>query len=347
MDTALIQPFGIAPKGEPVHKICLRKGELSCEVITFGATLRTLVVPDKDGNPVDVVLGYDTLERYLSEDGYLGATVGRFANRIAKGTFTLNGQAYTLPINNGNNHLHGGTVGFSHRVWNIAEATSDSVTLTLTSPDGEQGYPGTLQVTAQYTLQEDALVLRHTAVSDQDTPCSITNHTYFNLGGHNSGSATNQKVKIYADDYTPSDPELIPLGNFSPVAGTPLDFRTMMPIQAHVDDPFPQLTQARGYDHNYVIRGSWGTLRPAAIAVSDKTGIQMQVDTTLPGVQLYTGNYVDKDDIGKGGCTYRPRYGFCLETQFYPNSPNQPDFPSCILHPGQQYDHCTVWRFGR
>ena len=345
MNTSNIMPFGKTPKGETIHLIRLQNDKLYCEIITYGATLRVLQVPDRNGKPVDIVLGYDTLEQYLSEDGYLGATVGRFANRIAKGSFTLNGQQYSLPINNGNNHLHGGTEGFSHRVWEIQSVTEDAVTLCLTSPDGDQGYPGTLKATAEYILCDNALIIRHTAVSDKDTICSLTNHSYFNLSGHNSGSAMEQNIMLYAHDFTPSDGESIPFGTVLSVEGTPMDLRELHPIHTHINDSYTQLKQAKGYDHNYIVDGACGVLRPAAMASSDQTGITMQVDTTLPGIQLYTANFINEGCIGKGNCTYGPRHAFCLETQYYPDAINHANFPSPILKAGELYTHETVFRF--
>ncbi len=345
MNTSNILPFGKTPKGETIHLIRLQNGKLYCEIITFGVTLRVLQVPDRNGKPVDIVLGYDTPDQYLSEEGYLGATVGRFANRIAKGSFTLNGQRYSLPINNGNNHLHGGTEGFSHRVWEIQSVTEDAVILCLTSPDGDQGYPGTLKATAEYILSDNALIIRHTAVSDKDTICSLTNHSYFNLSGHNSGSAMDQKIKLLANEFTPSDAESIPLGTILPVEGSPMDLRELRPIYTHINDSYTQLKQAKGYDHNYIVDGACGVLRPAAMATSDLTGITMQVDTTLPGIQLYTANFINEGRIGKGNCTYGPRHAFCLETQYYPDAINHPNFPSPILKAGELYSHETVFRF--
>ena len=345
MAGANIHPFGTTPDGRAVHRIRLQNGSLSCEVITYGATLKSLLVPDRDGHPVDVVLGYDTLGQYLSESGYLGATVGRVANRIARGSFTLNGQHYQLPLNDRSNHLHGGPDGFSHRIWTIDRVSETSVTLCLTSPDGDQGYPGTLTVAAEYTLCDNALLIRHTAVSDKDTLCSLTNHSYFNLAGHSSGCATDQQIQIFADRYTPSDEALIPFGILSDVAGTPMDLREMIPIQTHIGDPDPQLKQARGYDHNYAVNGPWGVLRPAAAARSTRTGITMEVDTTLPGIHFYTGNYLNPGRIGKGGCAYGPHHGFCLETHFYPDAINNPLFPSPALPAGKTYSHETELRF--
>ena len=341
----MITPFGTAPGGEPVFLIKLDNGIISCEIITFGATIRSVVVPDHNGNPVDVVLGYDTLEEYVHNGGYLGATIGRFANRIAGGSFQLNGHTYKLEANNGRNHLHGGRKGFSHRVWHITNTEEVSVTLSLFSPDGEEGYPGNLTCSAQFALEDNSLVIRYQAKSDQDTLCNLTNHSYFNLAGHNSGSALDQSIQIFARNYTPSNPESIPYGTIEPVAGTSMDFRSPTPIGAHIQEDFDQLNNARGYDHNYVIDGAIGVLRAAAKAYSLTTGITLEAETTLPGVHFYTANFIPKRCHGKSGCSYGPQHAFCLETQFFPDSPNQPTFPSAVLKAGDKYTHCTVFRF--
>ena len=337
----MIVPFGTAPDGGPVSLIQLDNGILSCQILTYGATIRSLTVPDRDGAPVDVVLGYDTLEGYISQDGYLGATVGRFANRIANGRFRLDGHTYTLATNSGRHHLHGGAQGFSHRVWRITDLSDTSLTLSLSSPHGEEGYPGALGCFVRYTLDGDALTIHHHAVTDRTTVCSLTNHSYFNLSGHGSGPVADQSIQICAQYHTPADPENIPLGIIAPVADTPMDLRRPTPIGAHLCD-LPM-----GYDHNYVVDGTMGTLRPAARAYSPVTGITMEVQTTLPGLQFYTGGYLPHGRIGKGGCHYGPGHGFCLETQYHPDSPNQPAFPSPILHAGEAYDHTTVCRFLR
>ena len=342
-----VKPFGIAPSGEPVSLIQLCHGSLSCELITFGATIRSLTVPDRDGNGVDVVLGYDTLEEYIRQSGFFGATVGRFANRIAKGHFRLNGKDYTLAINNGENHLHGGVQNFARRVWHIDRVDAHSATLSLFSPDGEEGYPGNLNCSVTFALQENALVIHYLATTDRDTPCSLTNHSYFNLSGHASGDVLKQTLQLFASHYTPVNDKGIPLGSMDPVAGTPMDLRIPTPIGANVHAPFAQLQRSRGYDHNFVVDGEPGTLRPAAIAHSPATGITMQTETTMPGVQLYTANSMPAGRTGKGGCVYGAYCGFCLETQFFPDSPNQPAFPSATLKAGEGYQHCTVFRFTR
>ena len=338
--------FGNTTAGERVELLTLNNGALSCQIITFGATLHTLCVPDREGNPVDVVLGYDTLEEYQTQDGYLGAVVGRYANRIAKGRFTLHDQTYTLAVNNGPNHIHGGIVGFSYKVWEVEELTAARAVLTLDSPDGEEGYPGHLRVKVTYQLEEDGLSIRYQAQSDKDTPCNLTNHAYFNLNGQGTGLVLDQKIAICAQAYTPTDADSIPLGLVEPVENTPMDLRTRIPIGARIGEPFVQLIQGNGYDHNYVLDGEMGQLRPAAQVYCDATGIEMQVETTLPGVQFYTANFLEEGRPGKNGAVYGPRHGFCLETQFYPDSPNQVAFPSSVLRAGEEFDHTTRFIFG-
>lgn len=336
--------FGATRQGEEVRELTLDNGVLSCGILTFGAAVRRLAVPGREG-PVDVVLGYDNLEQYEAEGGYLGAVVGRFANRIAKGKFSLGGKEYRLAVNDGPNHLHGGNVGFSHRVWEVEELTGERAVLTLDSPDGEEGYPGHLQVKVAYELEGAALSVRYEAVSDRDTPCSLTNHSYFNLSGHGSGCALEQEITLYASAYTPTDETSIPLGRIEPVEGTPMDLRRPTPIGAHIGEPFQQLIWGRGYDHNFVVDGRPGTLRPAARAYSGASGIVMEVETTCPGVQFYTANFVEEGRKGKDGAVYGFRHAYCLETQYFPDSPNQPGFPSCILRAGERYDQKTRFIF--
>ena len=337
--------YGYTKEGFTVEALTLDNGILSCEVITFGAALRSLCVPDRLGIKRDVVLGYDTLEEYETRPGYLGAVVGRVANRIAGGRFTINGQTYTLAVNDPPNHLHGGTVGFSHRVWSVIEHSPARVTLSLTSPDGEEGYPGTMEVQVTYELKGNALSIRYQATTDCDTPCNLTGHTYFNLDGHGSGPVTEQILRIHAETYTPSDATNIPTGEIATVSGTPMDFRKGTPIGVRINEPFTQLVQANGYDHNYVIDGEIGSLRNAAQAYSDSSGISMDVETTLPGMHFYTANFLDKGLKGKCNAVYGPRHAFCMETQFFPDAVNHPNFPSVTLQPGQTYDHTTVFSF--
>ena len=337
--------FGNLTDGTPVEELTLREGALSCSIITYGGALRALTVPGRAGQPVDVALGLDTLEDYLKQNKCLGALVGRYANRIGGASFDLNGVRYTLAANNGVNHLHGGKVGFNKRLWTVEALSENSVTLSLRSPDGEEGYPGDLRVEATYTLRRGALEIAYFARTDRDTLCNLTNHTYFNLSGHASGPVTGQYIRLMAERYTPTAAGSIPTGELAPVAGTPMDFRTARPIGERIDEPFEQLTMAGGYDHNWVIDGWDGTLRPAAMAWSPDTGVVMEVETTLPGVQFYTGNALDGCPAGKGGAPYAGRWGFCLETQVFPDAPHHPNFPSAVLAAGDEYRSKTVYRF--
>ena len=346
MQTENRRPFGAMPDGTAVEELTLRNGACSCSILTYGGALRSLVVPGKDG-PVDVVLGFDTLEDYRTQDKYLGALVGRYANRIGGARFPLEGKEYPLAPNDGGvNHLHGGNVGFDKRVWTVEGQTANAVTLSLTSPDGEEGYPGTLKVSVTYTLKDAALEIAYRAETDKTTICNLTNHAYFNLSGHGSGPVTDQLIQVLADRYTPTVPGSIPTGELAPVGGTPMDLRAFTPIGARIDEPFEQLQLAGGYDHNWAIPGWDGTLRTAARARSPKTGITMEVETDLPGVQFYAGNYLDGCPAGKGGAPYAKRWGFCLETQYFPDSPNHDNFPSCVLRPGEVYRTVTAYRFG-
>ena len=339
-------PFGVMPDGKAVELYTLQSGALSCNIITFGGSLQSLRVPDRGGKPVDVLLGFDTLEPYLAHGKSLGALVGRYANRIGGARFALNGKTYSLAANNnGVNHLHGGLVGFNKRVWTAEDAGEDFLTLSLFSPDGEEGYPGNLTVRVTYTLTGEGLTIGYRAECDQDTICNLTNHAYFNLSGHGSGPVLDQTVQLLADRYTPTDPLSIPTGEIAPVEGTPMDLRKPTPIGAHIGDDFPQLLQAGGYDHNWIPNGEPGSLRPIARAASAATGISMEVLSTLPGVQFYTGNYLDGCPAGKGGAPYANRWGFCLETQFYPDSPNHENFPSCVLRAGESFQHTAAFRF--
>ena len=337
-------PFGVTKHGEEVREVTLDNGVLAAKVITFGGALRALTVPGKAG-PVDVVLGYDSLAQYETEGGYLGALVGRYANRIAKGRFALNGREYTLAVNDGPNHLHGGDVGYSHRVWTVEEAAPERVVLTLDSPDGEEGYPGHLQVKVTYALEGDILSIRYEASSGQDTLCSLTNHSYFNLSGQGSGDVLDQEIQLFCSSYTPADETSIPFGTVEPVEGTPMDLRQPVPIGAHINEPFQQLLWGQGYDHNFVVDGQPGEMRPAAMARSRVSGVVMEVETGCPGIQFYTGNFLEEGRKGKGGAVYGHRHGFCLETQHFPDAPNQPGFPSAVLKAGERYVQTTCFRF--
>ena len=325
--------FGHMPDGTAVEEVALSGGGLSCGVITYGGALRTLTVPDRAGGPGDVVLGLDTLEDYRAQDKFLGALVGRYANRIGGSRFALEGRTYPLPANDGANHLHGGPEGFDKRVWTIRGQTDSSVTLSLLSPDGEAGYPGELAVTAVYALRDGALEISYRAEATETTLCNLTNHAYFNLSGHDSGPVDGHSVQVLADRYTPVGAGLIPTGAVETVEGTPMDLRTLQPLGE------------REFDHNWAVSGWDGALRPAARAWSPDTGIAMETLTTLPGIQFYTGNFLDGCPAGKGGASYVKHGAFCLETQFFPDSPNQPSFPSAVLAKGQTYMSKTVYRF--
>lgn len=283
---------------------------------------------------MDVVLGLDTLEDYLAQDKYLGALIGRYANRIGGSRFSLEGIEYPLRANDGSNHLHGGPEGFDKQLWQIKSLTDSSLCLTLTSPDGQEGYPGELTAEVTYTLQDRSLELRYTASSTRTTLCNLTNHAYFNLSGHRSGPISGQHFQLLASRYTPVDSSLIPTGALAPVEGTGMDLRALQPLGE------------RTYDHNWAVSDWDGSLRPAARAWSPDTGISLEVLTTLPGVQFYTGNFLDGCPRGKEGAPYAKGWAFCLETQYFPDSPNHPAFPSAALAPGAVYESRTVYRFG-
>lgn len=338
--------FGYLPDGTAVEELTLTEGPVCCSILTYGGALRSLQVPDRAGRPVDVVLGLDTLEDYMTQDKYLGALVGRYANRIGGSRFTLNGQQFLLNANDGANHLHGGNVGFSHQVWAAQEWGADFLTLSLLSPHGQEGYPGDLHVQVAYALQNGALSISYRAQSSRDTLCNLSSHIYFNLSGHQSGPVAGQYIQLHAGRYTPAAPGGIPTGEIAAVDATPMDLRSPQPIGAHIAAPFPQLVQAGGYDHNWAVDGWDGSLRPAARAWSPDTGISLEVLTTQPGVQFYTGNYLTGCPAGKGGVPYGDRWGFCLETQYFPDSPHHPGFPSPVLAADQPLRSQTVYRLG-
>lgn len=343
---AVSVPFGVMPDGTPVEQYTLSAGLLSCDIITFGGSLRALRVPDRSGNPVDVLLGFDTLEPYRTHGKSFGALVGRYANRIGGARFTLNGTEYPLVANNnGVNHLHGGGLGYNRRIWKVKSASDAELVLSLYSPNGEEGYPGDLFVQVTYALTEEGLTIAYQAKSDRDTVCNLTNHAYFNLAGHASGPVLDQTIQLLADRYTPTDALSIPTGELAPVDSTPMDLRQPTAIGVHIDDAFVQLVQAGGYDHNWVLNGEPGTLRPIARAASAASGIAMEVLSTLPGVQFYTGNYLAGCPAGKDGAAYDKRWGFCLETQFFPDSPNHENFPSCVLKAGETFTSATAFLF--
>ncbi len=339
--------FGTTASGQPVTLFTLDNGMVSAGIINYGGILVFLKAPDKNGTPVDVVLGYETLADYEQGDKYLGALVGRYANRIGEAKFQLGGKTYSLcPNDGGRHHLHGGKVGFDRKIWD-ARTENNALVLSYESPDGEEGYPGTLNVTVTYSLSQDnTLTLDYRAVSDRDTICNLTNHTYFNLAGQDSGTILDQWIQLCADTYTPASRHSIPDGTIAPVDGTPMDLRQPTRIGEHIDDPMEQLTWAGGYDHNFIVNGEPGVLRKMAYAFDKGTGITLTGSTTLPGVQFYCGNYLDGIISGKGTSTNGRRCGFCLESQFYPNSINCPNFPQPILRAGEQYHQVTSYQLG-
>ena len=341
-------PFGILPDGQPVTVFTLtnRQG-MQVKVLDFGAIISAIQVPDRDGTVADVVLGFERLEPYLANSAFLGAVIGRYGNRIAEGRFLLDGKDYQLAVNNAPNHLHGGNQGFHQVMWRAAPFTKDDavgITFTRSSPDGEDGYPGKLDVTLTYELDDDnALSLRYHAVTDQATPINLTNHSYFNLAGQ--GTILGHEVMIDADRYLPVDAGSIPTGELAEVAGTPFDLRQSTVIGDSIDLPHEQLRIGRGYDHNFVLNQKPGHRLSLAAMVRDPvSGRVMQVYTQEPGVQFYSGNFLDGSQHGKQGpIPYRG--ALCLETQHFPDSPNQSHFPDTILRPGQVYQTHTVYRF--
>jgi aldose 1-epimerase len=338
--------FGKLDDGTEIDQYTLRnaKGAVA-KIITYGATLTELWVPDRNGKSSDVVLGFDTLQGYLAaSDPYFGATVGRYANRIAKGKFTLDGREYTLAINNGPNSLHGGKIGFSRRVWKaepLKVAHGAAVRFTYTSKDGEEGYPGNLTVSATYELTDDnALKISYTAQTDKATPINLTNHSYFNLNGAGNGNILKETLWLNADRYTPTDSTLIPTGELKSVKGTPYDFLKPQEIGARIS----QIPDVGGYDINYVLNGEMGKLRKIAVVKDSFSGRVMEVSTTEPGVQLYIAIGLDGTIHGNGGA-YEKYGAVCLETQHFPDSVNHANFPSAILRPGKEFHSETIYRF--
>ncbi|WP_076351285.1 aldose epimerase family protein [Paludisphaera borealis] len=338
--------FGKTPDGKTVDLYVLQNGRITVKISTYGAIITSIEVPDRDGKLDDVVLGFDDLTGYLGKHPYFGATVGRVANRVAKGKFTLNGHEYTLATNNGPNTLHGGLKGFDKVVWKAEELESGdgpSVRLSYTSPDGEEGYPGNLSVSILFTVTaDDKLKIEYTAETDKATPVNLSNHSYFNLGGKNSDTIRDHEITLNADRYTPVDDTLIPTGEIAPVADTPYDLRKPTVIGARIDR---LQNEPRGFDHNFVLNNPDGKLTLAAHVYDPKSGRVLEVSTTEPGVQFYTGNFLDGTDKGKGGVAYKQHQAICLETQHFPDSINHPSFPNTVLEPGKKYSQTTVYTF--
>ncbi len=342
-------PFGTLTGGKAISIYTMTNASgVEVRAMTYGAIITAIRVPDRTGKLGDVALGFDTLDGYLKDPPYFGAVVGRYGNRIAKGRFTLGGKAYQLATNNGPNHLHGGLHGFDKVVWDAAPVESAAgvgVKFTRTSPDGEEGYPGTLKATVTYTLTDkNELIVEYGATTDKATPVNLTQHTYFNLAGE--GDVLGHELMLNADRYTPVDATLIPTGELATVQGTPFDFRKPTAIGARINADNAQLKNGRGYDHNWVLNRTGAGLAHAARVVEPRTGRTLDISTTEPGVQFYSGNFLDGTIKGKGGRTYALRNGFCLETQHFPDSPNHANFPSTILQPGATYSSRTVMTFG-
>ena len=347
--TVTREAFGALPDGRAVELFTLTNAHgVRVRAMTYGATIVSLETPDRDGRLGDVVLGYPSLDGYLAASPYFGAVVGRYGNRIAGARFTLDGTTYRLAANDGPNHLHGGVQGFDKVLWAGDTASTDStvaVTFAYSSPAGEEGYPGTLTVAVRYTLgNDDALRVDYQATTDAATPVNLTQHSYFNLAG--AGEILGHVLTVAADRYTPVDSTLIPTGALAPVDGTPFDFRTPTAIGARIDLDHEQLRRGRGYDHNWVLNRTDSGLALAARVTEPTSGRTLTISTTEPGIQFYSGNFLDGSIRGKDGRRYAHRSGFCLETQHYPDSPNQPGFPSTILRPGATYRSTTVFAFG-
>ena len=339
-----------------VKKFELKSGKLSATVMDYGANLLTLNVPDKDGKVRDVVLGYENIDDYEGNDPGYGCSVIPFANRIGDAKFTLNGKEYTLDKNDGENNLHSGFHPLHHKTWDVAEKSDNSITFTIEKKDMECGMPGNVKVSVTYTLTDNALHLTYKAVSDADTIFNPTNHSYFNLDGHDAGpdSALSAKIMINADQFTETDDTSIPTGKLLDVSGTPMDLRTPKALKDGVDSDFHQLKLCGGYDNNYVIKkdkptdefGAKETLYLAASMESENSGIKMEVFTDLPGIQLYCGNYIpDKKETGKGGTLYERRGGVAFESQYYPNAINIPEFPQPVIKAGEEFVSDTVYKF--
>ena len=337
--------FGELPDKSKVEIYTLQEGALKARIMTYGARVVSLEVPDRTGKTADIVLGYENVSGYAADPkSYFGAIVGRYGNRIANATFSLDGQAYKLPANDGANTLHGGLKGFDKLVWQGKEIPH-GVEMTLVSKDGDQGFPGTLTARVRYTLEAHALKIEYFATTDKNTVLNLTNHSYFNLAGEGQGDILNHLLTIPAERYTPVDPALIPTGKLAPVAGTPFDFHKATAIGARINDDNEQLHLGMGYDHNYVLNGEMGTLQEAASVMEPTTGRILTVETTQPGVQFYSGNFLDGTLHGKHGHVYARRSAFCLETQHFPDSPNHPKFPTSELKPGETYHYITVFKF--
>ncbi|MGY1839916.1 MULTISPECIES: aldose epimerase family protein [unclassified Modestobacter] len=353
-----VEPFGTAPDGTPVERWTLCNGDLTMRVLTWGGVIQSLEVPDEHGDVENVVLGFSDLAGYVGDDDpYFGSLIGRYGNRIAGGSFELDGATYQLPLNDGPNTLHGGPTGFDDQVWTATDVSDEEVAaleLHLVSPAGDQGFPGTLTTTVTYCLDDEGrLTVHYAATTDAPTPVNLTQHTYWNLAGEGSGTVYDHELQIDASGYTPVDETLIPTGEVAPVAGTPFDFREATAIGARIRQADQQLLYGQGYDHNWALdregdgarEGSDADdpLEQAAVLHDPESGRTLTISTTEPGLQFYSGNFLDGTLVGTGGGIYRQGDGLALETQHFPDSPNQPGFASTVLRPGETYDSTTVF----
>ncbi|MEO8393290.1 MAG: aldose epimerase family protein [Chloroflexota bacterium] len=338
------RPYGTTGLGAAVDEYTLSSGQMEVKIITFGGNVTSIRVPDRVGALANVVLGFSSLEGYEAQKSYIGALIGRYGNRIAQGKFTLDGREYSIPQNDGTNSLHGGTIGFDKRIWTAEEISGESsvgLKLTYLSPDGEEGYPGTLALTVVYTLSDDnSLRIDYSATTDAPTVLNLTNHSYFNLAG--SGDVYDHVLMLAADNFTPVDANLNPTGGIAPVAGTALDFRIGKEIGRDIHSSENQMVLARGFDHNWVLNGG---ATPFARVSEPTSGRVLEITTTEPGVQFYSGNFLDGTLVGANGATIRQGDGFCLETQHYPDSPNHANFPSTVLRPDETFQSTTTFKF--
>jgi aldose 1-epimerase len=340
--TLVVGPFGTTPDGEEVLRYQLAAGPVQVDVLNYGGIVSAVHAPDRTGRPANVVLGFPELAGYLTNAPYFGCITGRYANRIAGGRFSVDGHGYQIPRNDGPNALHGGSHGLNKRVWKVEETGDASIRLTHTSPDGDQGFPGTVELSVAYALSADgSLRIEYVATTDAPTVLNLTNHSYFNLAGEGSGDVYRHLLWLNACHYTPVREGLIPTGAIEPVAGTPLDFTAPTPIGARIREGFPCLVNSHGYDHNYVLDG--GPL--AARVVEPESGRVLTVSTTEPGLQFYSGNFLDGTLVGPAGRAYRQGDAFALETQHFPDSPNHPEFPTTLVRPGEEYRSSTTYSF--
>jgi len=343
--------FGKMPDGTAIEQFCLSNQQgVSVEILTLGGIIRRWLIPNDEDKHTDIVLGYDTVDDYLADDSYLGSLVGRYANRINKGKFSLEGLDYQTDVNLGDNCLHGGSQGFNNKVWKstvLSGGNNPSIMLELSSPDGDQGFPGQIAVKVMYTLTEqNSLKIEYFAVAEQTTLYNPTNHSYFNLSGHDSGSVTNHQIQLFASHYTPTDESAIPTGEMAEVDNTPFDIRDLTPIHQALDSDHQQIQFGNGLDHNWCLDDYLPKAKTATYAgkaLAEDSGIELKVYTTMPGVQIFTANHFS-NKAGKAGALYQAHQGVCFETQYYPDTPNQPNFPSATLEAGKEFYSVTEYK---